>query len=225
MTACAGRVDLDSGRMGLKRTVVVLVASLAFVASCNGDDRPSAEPSDTGVVTDTSTAPSTAPSSSTGPTKTTPTSEPKATREGAIAAAKAGVKAIDHAYATWDVKPLEEMSNLASCEACRFMVQRFPQAERDGWTIKGGRFTFHEPPRVHTFVPSANGKVTATQVIVPVSLSKLTTRKPDGSIYDEPDLLGSDIAYNDVELILTLRWNDPWTHRWRLEDVKRQGQW
>lgn len=225
MTASARRVDLDSGRMGLKRTVVVLVASLAFVASCNGDDTPSAEPSDTGVVTDTSAAPSTAPSSPTKPTKTTPTSEPKATREGAVSSAKDAVKAIDHAYATFDAKPLQQMSNLASCEACRSIVQRFPRAKEDGWTIEGGRIAIEGTPKVDAFVPSADQKVTLAEVIVTVSVSELTTRRSDGTVYDEPNVLGSDKAYEDVKLKITTRWNFPWKNRWRVEDVKRYGQW
>lgn len=209
----------------------MLIASLSFLAACNGDDTPSSEPSDTGVITgatDTGGVPSTTPPSSTPtatPPATTPHSEPKATRAGAIAAAKAGVMAIDHAYATFDVEPLQKLTNLAMCEGCRAIVDRFPQAKTDGWTIEGGRMTFTKPPNVNAFVPSVGARSTLAEVIVRFSLSELVTRKSDGTIYRAHDLLGSEGPHTNVAYLVTVRWNDPWKNKWIVDDIKRWGEW
>lgn len=208
--------------MRLKRVAVVLIASLSFLAACNGDDTPSSEPSDTGVITgatDTGGVPSSAPSSPTEPPETTPSSDPKATRDGAIAAAKAGVEAIDHAYATFDVKPLQELTNLGSCELCREIARRFPRAKADGWTMEGGKVTFTDPARVDSFVPSAEGTSTLAEVIVPISIGRLVTRKPDGSVYTEYDVLGSGGPHVNVAFRVTVIWGE---NEWRVQDVKRE---
>lgn len=116
---------------------------------------------------------------------------------------------------------MQEISNLGMCEACRSIVQKFPKAAADQWTMEGGRYTFTGAPRLHAFIPSEDGTEVLAQVIIPFSISKLMTRKPDGTIYRADDVLGSEEAHHNVAYSVTVRWGNPWKGRWIFDDVKR----
>jgi len=128
----------------------------AGLAACSGDPEPGSplptgEPvaSATGSAEPTGASPSTAGDPSASPTEqpvAVPTLPPEATTNDA-AGAEAFIRywfdAVNHAYGTFDVAPLEEISDEA-CGVCSSIASEVEDLAAQGTSVSGGSYVLEE---------------------------------------------------------------------------------
>jgi predicted lipid-binding transport protein (Tim44 family) len=161
-------------------------AASSPAASTTGASRPSDAPKSTAAATSTA-ASSAAPN--------------EHSKAGAIAAANAYIRAVDHAYATGDVGPLKTLT-APECR-CTSLPEQIAQGKKDGYKWTGDRLSVLNS---NAGTSTEDDGRTYT-VFLLISQTELTTVGPDGKPFEDAHhALGSEPAHPKVTTQITLAW-------------------
>ncbi|MFI7589750.1 DUF6318 family protein [Spongisporangium articulatum] len=166
--------------------VVLLLAALLTLAACTGGS-PGTPPPSTASGTTSASVPA-------SPAPTAPVQE--ATPSSAVEFVKYFWALYNYAYATYDTKPLEAISD-KKCDSCKKLIEDVHRIAADGTVIKGFELTVLE-----AVSPDIEVK-TGTLVVASLQQQKGTAVAPDGSSTALP-------GFKSVRSTTALRWDGTW---------------
>lgn len=141
-------------------------------------------------------------------TMSAPTGDPSQhNKAGAVAAANAYTRALDHAYASGDVGPLKKLT-VPECKACVESNAQFESAEAAGYTWSGGRITILNPE----LSVETGDQADSLNVQLVVSITDLKTKTPPGKpVLPTSNVVGSGPGGSRIPTDALVGW--------------REGQW